>query len=288
MSRPVEKSLFEIRRQFVTVDNTRVSYLLTGSGPAVLLVHGFGEFIETWAYNINALSKNFTVCVLDLPGHGMSGQPRQDYNLDYSMNFIMHFMEAVGLEHPSLLGRSMGGAICFSLAAEYPDIPEKVILVSSGGFNNRVPLPYRLAALPVLGDLFLGPPALVSETTVRLAMRRQFYNPDSIPDEWIRTACNYFRMPYRNTMIRNIVRTNASLTSSKPKVDIFYKLPQLKNPTLVLHGMQDNLVPVEQAKAASNMIPEAVLKILDECGHNPQIEKAREFNQAVISFLNGD
>ena len=88
-------------------------------------------------------------------------------------------------------------------------------------------------------------------------------------------------------MIRNIVRSNASLISSKPKVDVFHKLQLLKTPTLVLHGMQDNLVPVEQAKAAVEMIPEAVLQIFEECGHNPQIEKAPEFNQAVVSFLNG-
>ena len=69
---------FKGKGEFVTLDGTRVGLLLTGNGPPVLLVHGFGEFIETWAYSIDALSRHFTACALDLPGHGLSEQPAEE------------------------------------------------------------------------------------------------------------------------------------------------------------------------------------------------------------------
>ena len=280
--------ILEIQREFVTVDGIQVGYLLTGSGPPLLLVHGFGEFIETWAYNIDALSKHFTVCAFDLPGHGLSQQPPEDYTLDFSMGIVTSFMTALGIRRASLIGRSMGGPLCFCLAADYPDRADRLVLVSSGGFSDRVPLPYRLAMLPILGDLFLGPSVLVSDTTVKLAMRRQFHNPDSIPEEWVHTATRYFKMPHRNAMVRNVVRSNTSLTSSKPKTGVFGRLPLVKAPTLIVHGLQDGLVPAQQAKEAAGILPGAELMLLDECGHNPQIEKAPDFNESVLAFLRRD
>ena len=270
---------FKGKGEFVTLDGTRVGLLLTGNGPPVLLVHGFGEFIETWAYSIDALSRHFTACGLDLPGHGLSEQPAEEYMLSYTVRFLARFLEMLGI------GRSMGRAICLGLASEYPDLVDRMVPVSSGGFSDRVPLPYRFVMLPVLGYLFLGPSVLVSETTVRIAMRRQFYDPDSPPREWIRVASHYFRMPRRNATIRNIARANASLTSSRPRAEVLDRLPLVKTPTLLIHGIQDHLVPVEQARAAAGVIGGAELKLFDGCGHNPQIERAAEFSRTVVSFL---
>ena len=277
----------EIERQYVTVDGLRVGYLLRGSGPSVLLIHGLGEFLETWAYNIDSLSKHFTVCAVDLPGHGHSEQSKGDYTIDYCVGFVVDFMEVMGIKHVSLVGRSMGGPICLMIGIDFPDKVNKIILVSSGGFDENVPLAYRLALLPVLGDIMLGPAVLVNSSTVRLAMRRQFYNSNSVPDEWIQVACEYLKLSNRNETIRNIIRSNASLTSKKPKEKAIVtdKISLLNTPTLIVHGMQDNLVSVEQARDAASIIPDAQLKLLAECGHNPQIEKAPEFNELVLSFL---
>jgi len=285
MARSPDEDTLGMQRDFLEVDGLKVACVLTGHGPPVLLLHGFGEFIESWAYNIPALSQHFTVVAPDLPGHGQSDPPQQDVTLPYCLRFVIGLMDSLGIERASLVGRSMGGPVCLGLAAEHPGRVNRIVLVSSAGYTSRVPLHYRLAVLPILGDILLGPPALINETTVRLAMKRQFYDPNRLPADWTRIACHYLRMPHRNMTIRSIIRANANLISPRPRADVPHYLPQVKTPILIIHGRQDRLVPAEQANVAVHLMPGAGLLLLDECGHNPQMEHASRFNESVVSFL---
>ncbi|MCD6230327.1 MAG: alpha/beta hydrolase, partial [Dehalococcoidia bacterium] len=75
------------------------------------------------------------------------------------------------------------------------------------------------------------------------------------------------------------------LSGPHPDVVMTDKLHLIKFPTLLIHGAQDQIVPVEHAQEACSLIPDAKIEVLDECGHCSQMEKAPEFNEVVMQFL---
>lgn len=251
----------------------------------VLLVHGLGEFLEIWSFNIIALSEHFTVYAIDLPGHGLSEEPKQPYTASYSIKFIADFMKAMKIQYASLVGRSLGASICLNFALDFPDKVSKLVLVSCGGFNSKIPLTMRLAMLPLIDEVLSGPRVLINNTTVRFMMKRQFYKPQNIPEEWINTLVEYLRMPKRRATIRNIIRSAVATPINQSRMAFINKLSLLKTPTLFIHGVQDRVVPIDHARNNSSLIPRARLEAFEECGHNPQIDKAPEFNRVVVEFL---
>ena len=275
----------EIHEKFVVVEGLGTRCLSVGEGPPVILVHGLGEFLESWMYNISELSKCFTVYALELPGHGHSEKSTERYTPNFTRRFVLSFMQVMGIHSASMIGHSMGAVVCIELAVEFPDKVEKLVLVDSGGFERKLPLGYRMAALPLIGNIMLGPPQIFTKKTVKFGMRRQFYEPKIVPDEWIDIACRHFRRPDRNETIINIIKNYSRSFQDYNGDTITHKMMSLKQPVLIIHGNQDKVVPVTYARMSLELINSAVLTIFECCGHNPQIEKAAEFNETVKSFL---
>jgi len=124
----------------VNIGGISTRYVVEGRGSPILLIHGFGEFLEVWGYNISPLSEHFTVYALDLPGHGLSEEPRADYTLDYAARFVADFMKTLEIKRASLVGHSLGGLLCLKIAIDFPDRVDKLILVDSAGLSNRWPV----------------------------------------------------------------------------------------------------------------------------------------------------
>ena len=274
-----------MNEEYIIIDGIKIRRLVSGHGPPILLVHGLGEFLEIWISNIAGLSQKFTVYAMDLPGHGLSEKTREDYTLGFSVNFIAKFMKAAGLHKVNLVGHSLGGAICVGFTMNFPDKVDNLILVSSGGFTDEIPLSYRLVRLPFLANILLGPTFLVNRATIGVGVKRQFYNPDTAPEDWFEIVSRHLKKPERKATIRNIIKSNTNIPDMESRITNSNMYPLVEQPTLIVHGMQDKLTPVEHALNANNMIPHATLRVFDECGHHPQIEKAQEFNDLVLSLL---
>jgi len=270
---------------FVKVNGIDVHYVKKGSGPPVLLIHGLGEFFESWMFNIDGLSSEFTVYAMDLPGHGLSEEWTDEYNIESGTRFLYGFMEAVGIDKAVIVGHSLGGPMTVGLAVRHPEKVEKLVLVNSGGFDDHVSMGYRLATVPVLGRIMLGPRQIFNRKTIRFGMRRQFFNAGAVPEAWVEAACTHFRRPNRNSMLMKIIRSYTGLRGIKKDVTILNLLPEIHQPVLIVHGENDNVVPVEKVREACRLIDSAAVTIFNECGHNPHIEKSSEFNEAVASFL---
>ena len=274
-----------MNEEFIIIDGIKIRYLVSGHGPPILLVHGLGEFLEIWTSNITGLSQGFTVYAMDLPGHGLSEKTDEDYTFGFSVNFVAKFIKAVGLGKVNLIGHSLGGAICLGFTMNFPDKVDNLILTSSGGFTNEIPLSYRLVKLPILANILLGPTFLINRATIGVGVKRQFYNPDTAPEDWFEIVSRHLKMPGRKATIRNIVKSNTNIPGIESSITNSNLFPLVEQPTLIVHGKQDKLIHVENTRSTKNLIPHASLKVLDECGHHPQIEKAEEFNGLVLSFL---
>jgi 4,5:9,10-diseco-3-hydroxy-5,9,17-trioxoandrosta-1(10),2-diene-4-oate hydrolase len=278
------ENLKGLEAKFIWVRGMRIRYIVNGGGSPVLLLHGFGQFLEVWWFNIGPLSEQYQVYAMDLPGHGLSDKPVVDYTLSFTTEFIIGFMEALGIGRASLIGHSMGGAICLGAAISFPDKVDKIIPVDSGGLSEKVPLLYRLCTLPILGDILIRPTV---KAGVRHRIERAFYNPDLVSEEMVNLNYEFLKMHGVKDTMLSILRSGASISGPYPEAIITDKLHLIKSPTLLIHGAQDEVVPLEYAQNACRLIPDCSLEIIDECGHCPHLEKASEFNEAVISFLGG-
>jgi pimeloyl-ACP methyl ester carboxylesterase len=272
-----------LNAKYVDVGGFNLRYVVKGAGQSVLLIHGLSGYLETWIYNIGALSRHFTVYALDLPGHGLSEGPVANYTLDCCTHRIaVGFMAALRIERASLVGHSLGGLVCLSVAIQFPQQVDKLVLVDSAGLSKEAPLIYRLAALPVLGDIGLR---FTIKPLIKAGMEKGFYNPDIITDEMVNLSYKYWRAPKFKRALANLLRHNVSIDGLHPEVVVTDKLHLVKAPTLLIHGVHDQVIPVEYARLACKLIPNVKCEVIDGCGHCPHIEKAAQFNDLVVAFL---
>src|SRR5688572_24578083 len=140
---------------FVDVDGVRVRYVRKGSGPAVVLIHGFASSIFTWKDVLPSLARSHDVVAIDLPGFGGSDIPRPLSGATYpSVAFAV--MDRLGIDRAAIVGNSLGGSVAVAMAAERPERVTALVLIDSAGFNFGAgdrPLLLRLIAAPGVGQM---------------------------------------------------------------------------------------------------------------------------------------
>jgi len=141
---------------------------------------------------------------------------------------------------------------------------------------------YRLATLPVLGKAILKP---TLKTLIKHGMKKGFYNPEIIARDWVDLSYKYLKMPKLKRTLWNLIRSNASIDGLHPEVIVTDKLHMIKSPTLIIHGVQDPVIPVDYAQLACKLIPNVKCEVIDRCGHCLHIEEAAQFNDLVVTFL---
>ncbi len=271
--------------EYVTAGGIKIRYLVMGSGPQVLLLHGFGGFLETWAFNLPPLSKRYRVYAIDLPGHGLSDKPKNYYTTAFAIESANDILEALGVNQAALIGHSLGGAVSVNIALSLPERVSKLILIDCAGLSRTLPWLYRLSSLPVLGKILMS---LAVKPTLERSIKRLFYSSPALSQEMIDIILKNSSQPgVRETLIR-IIRQNVGLRGPHPEALLIESLPQLKVPTLFVHGAQDRVFPLEHVRDAFSMAPNSRVKIFDQCGHCPHIEKAVEFNKVALEFLDGN
>jgi pimeloyl-ACP methyl ester carboxylesterase len=279
----------EIRKrgygEYADIKGVKIRYLVMGSGPKVLLLHGFGGFMETWAFNIPPLSKRYRVYAIDLPGHGLSDKPKNSYNTAFAIESAHDIMETLGIDQATLIGHSLGGAVSINIALSLPEQVSRLVLIDSAGLSRTLPWLYRLSAVPVLGNMLLS---LAVEPALELSLKRLFYDSPALSDELKNIILENSSRPGVRETLLSILKQNAGLRGPRPEAVLIDKLPQLKVPSLFVHGAQDRVFPLKQVREAFSMAPDSRVKIFDQCGHCPHIEKAVEFNETVMEFLEGN
>ena len=122
----------------VRVHGRPVVYAEAGSGPVLLLVHGMAGSFENWRAVMEPLAREHTVIAPDLPGHGASVGGAGDYSLGALAAGLRDLLVALGHERATLVGHSLGGGIAMQFGYQFPEISERLVLVSSGGLGPEV------------------------------------------------------------------------------------------------------------------------------------------------------
>jgi pimeloyl-ACP methyl ester carboxylesterase len=256
-----------------TVYGAKIHYLEAGSGPAVILLHGLGADTSSWAPTVAPLAAKFHVIVPDQIGFGRSDKPLLNYRVATLVDFLDAFMKQVGVERASLVGNSLGGFTAAAYALAHPEKVERLVLVDAAGFS--VPKDFDPRTLSALN----ASTREQAKTILSLVFYDKQYQSDAAAD----------LMLTRRVMAGDGYTVQRFIESIARGEDVLDgRLGGLKQPTLLVWGREDKLTPMWMAERFKKEISGSELVVFEKCGHVPQLEKAAEFNAAVMKFLGGE
>jgi 4,5:9,10-diseco-3-hydroxy-5,9,17-trioxoandrosta-1(10),2-diene-4-oate hydrolase len=267
---------------FTRVGGVRIHYQEAGdeNAPAVILIHGFISSNLIWSGVLLALAgAGFRVIAPDLPGYGYSDKPVDaQYTIAEQARAMIGLMDRLGIEKAIIAGASYGGAIAATMALDYPERVEKLILV--GAVTNDEPKKkflLRVSCLPILGDittpLFLG-----SRWILRKRME-DMYRRMGRPINEKMVASRHHLLETSNAhraMIRTARRWSANRIQREASL--------IRQPTMLVWGDQDDHIPIEDAFRLRDSMPNARLIVFRNCGHLPPAEYPDKFIELLADF----
>jgi 2-hydroxy-6-oxonona-2,4-dienedioate hydrolase len=254
----------------VLVFGQKIQYVEAGTGPAVILLHGLGGSSQAWQFNIAALAEKYHVFVPDQIGFGKSDKPLVNYRIRTYVDFLDQFCKQLKIERATLVGNSMGGWIAAMFTASFPDRVDKLVLVDAAGYAPPKDFDTRV---------FFG----LNPTTragMKVLVGKVFYNKAFQSDAAIDQAIAARLAAGDGYTINSITE---SIIRGEDFLDEIVKT--IKPPTLIIWGRQDGLVSLADGERFNKDIAGSKMIVIDQCGHVPNVEKAGEFNAAVLKFL---
>lgn len=264
----------------VTVDDgVAIEVVVTGSGPALFLVHGFGGAKEDFSDHIEDLSREYRVVVFDHRGHGESGAPTDEasYSLERLGADILCVADALGEDTFVLLGHSMGGMVARKVALTNPDRIDALILMDT--------CHGPIAAVD--GDLIeMGAQIALTEGMTTLKEILDAGTPLDNPayQRLLEERPGYREFQEKKFGSLSAVMWATIVRAIRDQSDDLEAMRSLEMPTLVMVGEVD-LPFVSQSRAMADAIPGAVLAVIPDAGHSPQFENADAWAAAVKGFL---
>ena len=272
----------------VTVAGKPIFVAETGSGPAVVMLHGGGpgaSGVSNYSRNIDALAQDFRVIVPDMPGYGRStkGVDQSD-PFGYLADMIRGLLDELGIDTAHLIGNSYGGAAALRLALDTPHRVDKLVLMGPGGIGTTRAAP--TAGLKSLLSYYGGDGP--SRDKLHAFIRNYLvYDGASVPDELIdlRYAASIDPEVVANPPLRRPSGPTALRTLWRMDLTRDSRLRQLQTPTLVLWGRDDKVNRPAGGPMLANLMPHAELVMTSRTGHWMQWERADLFNRLVTDFL---
>jgi 3-oxoadipate enol-lactonase len=250
--------------------NTSIDYDIHGEGPPLVLIGGLG--FGRWGFfkQIPALSRHFRTITFDV-----RGERDLEGGVSDLVDDVVALMEHLRVRKAHVLGTSLGGFVAQELALKRPDLVDRLVLVctSYGGRGPETMSPWALSDM-------IGLPSLSVERTVRRGLE---------------TATSDAYRAQRPEEFERIVRWRLA---DSPSLSAYYEqmragaqfdlsrdVGSITSPTLVIHGKEDRYVPLANAVALAEAIPDAKLRVLDGAGHLVFIERFADVNREVVTFV---
>ena len=265
----------------ISSHSLRLHYLAAGTGPVLLLLHGWPTSSHLWRNVMSHLAKSNTVIALGLPGFGQSDKPNNiKYNFRFYNSVLNKFLDAINTKAVGLVVHDLGGPIGLHWATENPSKVNHLTLLNT--------LVYPKPSWAVLAFvLALKTPGLRSWLTSSMglawAMRIGVENKQGLTQE----VLSPYQSPFDTKANRAALTASALNLSPKGMAKTARRLPQLNMPIRLIYGKNDRILP-DIAKTMARLkqeIPEAELTCLDSCGHFLQEDKPEEVGNLIADFI---
>lgn len=255
----------------VNVKGNKIRYVEAGSGKALILLHGSTTGSSVWYPVIKPLSAHFRVIVPDIIGYGESDKPVATYDKHFFATWLKDFYEVIGLEKASVMGMTQGGAIAMQFAIDYPQLVEKLLLLSPMGLKTKMTLKgaldiYRLFLFTNLKHV------------CKYCKTYPVLNPDSIDDSIGVYTYESIKMVNGNIVFKKGL---SKPVSPIPKSE----LSKIIQPTLGIWGELDFAYTTGRIADVAKIIPNFKTTAIPGGGHVPYFDKLDEFNKVVIDFV---
>lgn len=271
-----EKQMSEVT--MLDVSSQLTGIIDIGEGVPVLLLHGSGPGVSglaNWRLTLPALADaGFRAIAPDQLGFGRTLPPDDhQYSMDTWVGHAVDVLDTLGLHQVHLIGNSFGGAVALSLAANHPERVDRLVLMGSVG----VPFPITDAL-----DRVWGYQPSIDEM---LDLMKIFAFDSSAFGRDLATQ------RYESSIENGADKRFAAMFPAPRQrwVDAmatpFESISRIASPTLLVHGRDDRVIPVQNTLTLLDLLPNAQAHIFGQCGHWTQIEHAAEFNDLVVTFL---
>lgn len=275
---------FQVRK--ITLDSgPEIAFVDEGEGDVIIFIHGLGSYLPAWRKNIDSLKSDYRCIAIDLPGYGKSSKHPHSGKMTYYASVVKEFADKLGLREATLAGHSMGGQISMIAALNYPGLVKSIILIAPAGFEKFTE---------------------GQKQWFRNVMTLEGVKNTMAEDIQTNLAVNFYNMPEdaEFMIIDRIAMRSADdfehycyavVQSVNGMVDepVIELLPKITQPTLIIFGENDNLIPnrflnpgrTKNIAEIGKKIPDSQLFMVKKAGHFVQFEKPEEVNIAIKEFL---
>ncbi|MEZ0487503.1 alpha/beta fold hydrolase [Fibrella aquatica] len=257
--------------RFMDLDSMRVHYRIEGNAndtvPLVLL-HGTGSMLQTWDGWVKVLGPERRIIRLDLPGYALTGpHPQNRATSIYYADFLHRFLNRLGVNRCDLAGNSLGGNIAWHLTLIHPVQVRSLVLIDAAGYPftpKSVPFGFKLARLRGIGGLVAN---LTPDALFRSSLENVYFADSLVTDPLVHTYADLNR---RTGNRKNFVQRQPVLDS------LWQRIRQIRQPTLIMWGQHDNLIPTTVADRFHRDLPNDTLIMYPNAGHVPMEEIPRQ------------
>jgi 3-oxoadipate enol-lactonase len=257
------------------IQGMNLYYEVHGSGYPLILIRGLGSNADHWYCQLPAFSPHFSVVVFDNRGIARSDIPDAAFTISTMADDTVLLMDVLGITKAHILGISMGGMIAQEIALNYDQRVNGLILACThcGGLHAIQP------ASDILNDLseflFAGTQEAAPKAMKALFSDRTIQQNSDVVQRYGEVSKRF--PPTSQILLHQIKAIQGH--------DTWENLTRIQNPTLVIVGSEDALIPPENSMILSERIPHARLQVIEKVGHQLFIEEPDACNKAVLDFL---
>ena len=270
----------------ISLHGNRVSYRTGGEGPLLVLIHGITSSAASWEPVLPALAEHFEILAPDLLGHGQSDKPAGDYSLGAHACLVRDLMLALEYGSGTVAGHSLGGGIAMQLAYQFPDLMDRLVLVSSGGLGREVSLFLRAVTLPgseLVLPLIASQAVLRAGETVARAFGRLGLQAGSDLGEIARGIASLNDVGARRAFVhtaRSVIDVGGQRVDARDRLYLAEAMP-----SLLVWGEDDPIIPAAHGVRAHELMPRSRLELFEGGGHFPHIDAPLRFAGLMREFV---
>lgn len=263
----------------MNISTSKLNITQVGRGPALVLIHGWGMNSTVWQPIIKKLSKFYRLHLVDLPGMGLS-ETMQPYTLNSLAEIVADQLP----DGVNVLGWSLGGQVALRIALDQPEIVKKLVLVGTTpcfvNVDTITTRPYWHAGVNAsVFEKFSSNVATDYQKTMMHFLTLQCLGSKTATKALRQLKKQFETMPVPSS------HTLMSALDILLETDLRAEVPNIMQPTFVIHGDKDSLAPVAAANWLAQHIQHALIRVISGASHAPFISHAEEFGDALLNFL---
>jgi len=296
-----------VTHRMVDVGEVTLHVAEAGTGPLVVLLHGFPEFWYGWRHQIPALAAaGYRVAAPDLRGYGLSDKPRGEaaYAGPALTGDVAGLVRALGEQRAVIVGHDWGGIVAWLTAMSRPEVVDRLVIANAphpAVFGRALASPAQLLRssymgffqLPAVPELLLG---AGRATVLRRLLRAATVRPDAFSEADLARYAEAFAEPgalsgalaYYRSMGRRLAADAGARVAARVRREApapGRSARPITTPTLVLWGAADPVLPPRLADPGHDLLPNGRVQRIEGAGHFVQSEDPETFNAAVLDFL---